>query len=97
MPDSNVVSVSFVDRPQQSVVHINVVVPTGLSSFDHRLTIACHEKAFDYGYTHWVQPCRSAAEGEQWFVYAQTDARHRQFLRKLPSRIAAEMWVLHHE
>ncbi len=97
-PQGNVVEASFIDRPAQRVLSSAVVVPAGLSGWDQRLTIACHERAFDYGYTHWVQPYRRDVDAPQeWLVFSMESARKRQFLKCFPSLAAAEVWVLSHD
>lgn len=91
------VAVSFVDRAAQRVTRIDVSVRVGWSSQASRLTIDCHERAHDYGYSHWVQP-HVAVEGRpaDWHVFRPQGARVRQFLKSFSSRDAAEMWALHH-
>lgn len=88
---------SFVDQVAQTVTQRDVMVPIGGSGWDQRLTLACHNDASDYGYTHWVQPYRkTSASPVEWLVFGLA-GRLRRYCRTLPTREAAEMWVLHHE
>lgn len=87
------VSVSFIDRATQQARHVQIRVPAGLIGREPRLTAACHDHAVDYGYTHWAQPY---AREDAWAVFALAQGRSRTFIKKFPSRDAAEMWVLHH-
>lgn len=86
--------VTFIDRPKQIVKEVQIRTPSGLLGYEPRLTSACHDHASDYGYTHWVQPYTS--EPGSWMLFAVGRGRDRTFIRKFPSRDAAEMWVLHH-
>jgi len=89
--------VTFIDQRDQRVAAQDIPVPTGSSGWDVRLTCACHDRAYDYSYTHWVQPYRKDADAPlEWLVFHQTSSRVRHFIKSFPSREAAEMWVLHH-
>lgn len=91
------VPASFIDRAEQRVVRLDISVRAGWTSSSNRLMTDCHERAHDYGYSHWVQPY-APVEGRpaDWHVYRCANARTRQFLKSFTSRDAAEMWVLHH-
>lgn len=94
-------NVTFIDRGCGRNVQLDVAVATGASGWDQRLTIACHDHAADYGYTHWVQPYRvNAPPTEEWLVFTLDRAARsrgaRQFLKRFPTREAAEVWALSH-
>lgn len=92
-----IVSVSLIDRVEQRVQPLDISVRAGWSSEVSRLTIDCHERASDYGYTHWVQPYRPNPDAPaDWHVFKRESSTKRLFLRSFTSRDAAEMWVLHH-
>ena len=92
-----VVTVSLIDRVEQRVLPLDISVRAGWSSETSRLTIDCHERAYDYGYTHWVQPYRPIPDAPAvWHVFKCEGHAKRTFLRSFTSRDAAEMWVLHH-
>lgn len=89
---------TFADRQADTLSQCNVPVPTGEASFNSRLTLACHAWAIDYGYSHWAQPYKDTDRGpEEWLVFAGSSFRLRTFLKRFPTREAAEMWLLHHE
>lgn len=96
LPRNNLANVTLFDRPAGRLVQQDIAIPTGFVGWEQRVTLACHEKAFDYGYTHWAQPATIAGGATEWRVYECVSSRVRQFLRRFPSREAAEMWVLHH-
>ncbi len=92
-------NVTFIEQPKNVIGQVDICVPTGASGWDQRLTVACHDHAHDYSYTHWVQPYRTNSPPcEEWLVFTLTYARpsgRRQFLKRFPTREAAEMWALH--
>jgi hypothetical protein len=89
--------ITFFDASEQRMRKVALRTATGLQGRAHRLTVACNDYAIDNGYTHWVQPDLTTQRAElEWLVFETDARRHRLFLKRLPTREAAEMWLLHH-
>lgn len=87
------VDCSFFLRRTAELKQIEVRVPTGGSGSGMRLRQACQVVAEDFGWSHWAMPDLTSTAGS-WIVYLY--ARRMAFFRaRMPTREAAEMWMLH--
>lgn len=80
-------------KTEPEMAQHDVRVPSGLAGKANGLRTAACNFALDRGATHWAQPDLVVANGS-WLVF-----RHERdvpiFCAKLPTRDAAEMWMLH--
>lgn len=71
-----------------------VYVPTGSNGADHAMTIECTDRAWDEGWTHWVQPS-TIDDGPPYRVFLSRGRSARSILKELPTKEAAAMWLIH--
>lgn len=98
-----VVNCSFLCGVQRSGVSVeqrDVKITRGLSPWRLRLRSAAHTTAIE-GFSicrMWAMPHLVPAAPGDWLVYEHNVGAEQApvFLHRLPTRDAAEMWMLHH-
>lgn len=85
------VSCTFCDA-QGGLTQVDVSIPTGLNSDWIKLRHACCDFARDNACEMWAMPALGLST--EWLVY-KVLGRAPEYLKSLPTRAAAEMWMLH--
>jgi len=98
-PGDQLVSCSFLktDRTGGSIVQADMATHTGLSPWRMRLRSSAHCYAHENDLRMWAMPCLVPDSGD-WLIYEHNVGGEQApvFLQRLPTRDAAEMWMLHH-
>lgn len=93
------ISCSFlwVRHRDKGVDRADVAVPTGGNAWRLRLRHAAQMHALGLDYRMWAMPHLVHAASGDWLVYERAIGAEQApvFLKRLPTRDAAEMWMLH--
>ncbi len=98
-PGDREISCSFVmvrPRTGSELIHHDVTVRTGQTGWRMRLRSAAHDVAIVRFYQMWAMPHLVPDSGD-WLVYEHNTGAEQSpiFLQRMPTREAAEMWMLH--
>lgn len=84
----------FFNSDTKALTPFNVKLPTSVQPGSKGAMLTCNDIAWDNDYPMWAHKDPLT---EKWWVFRVCGRSSRVFLKDLPTREAAEMWMVHHD